>query len=771
MKRIFLISLVLTMLCQIVYSQESNESLIRSIFLEIDTSEISIRNNNRAGNFLNTLFNVSNNYEFRNKIIKGTREQIKEIDELGYVHERHEQYYKGIKIEYSDIRTHYLNDLLVLVNGEYIDIPTIDISIVISEETAIQKAKEHIGARQYMWEDEADNNWLKNIKNDPTASFYPKPEIVICMNGFDIQDTIFYVAYKMNIYAKYPLSRNYVYVNAVNGKILDIEPIIKNVNGTAATRYSGTCTISTQLNGSTYRLVGHDGSRKVETYNMLNGTDYNSAVDFTNSTTTWILPNNKDNGALDAHWGAMMTYDYFKNVHKRNSYNNNGGVLKNYVHANLIAMGFSNNNNAFWNDECMTYGDGTSWDIVTSLDIVAHEIGHGVCEFSAELLYKREFGAINEGLSDIWAACVQNYAAPEKNIWLNGDEISYSGTPIRNMSNPKACGQPSTYKGDNWYPWCLIADDNNDYCGVHTNSGVMNYWFYLLSEGGSGTNDNNDSYNIEGICIENAAEIVYRAETKYMTKRTNFSDARKHTLRAAEELYGENSCEVQRVMNAWHAVGVGNKFSCGTKQIDNKIYSSGTTTKISDCKVEISNTTIQSGATVKVDAINGIKLTTGTKAQKGSYFHATVKPPCEPCNIQNRSMLSSALNTNGTSEMYYFYNVNDSAMQKNEYNDFYRFEDAATQKSSQNDLQTIEENQNRELILHPNPNTGTFTLSTNFDPQEVVSVKVFSPVGIAVYQQAGLPSNTIQLPSGAKGLFWVEVITQNQKFVRKVVVK
>ena len=106
----------------------------------------------------------------------------------------------------------------------------------------------------------------------------------------------------------------------------------------------------------------------------------------------------------------------------------------------------------------------------------------------------------------------------------------------------------------------------------------------------------------------------------------------------------------------------------------------------------------------------------------------------------------------------------------NEYNDFYSYADTVVQKSFDNYLNTIEKSQNKELSLHPNPNTGIFTLTTNFDPQEVVSVKVFSPVGLSVYQQAGLPSNTIQLPAGTKGLFWVEVVTQNQKFIRKMVV-
>ena len=85
----------------------------------------------------------------------------------------------------------------------------------------------------------------------------------------------------------------------------------------------------------------------------------------------------------------------------------------------------------------------------------------------------------------------------------------------------------------------------------------MNHWFYLLTEGGNGTNDFLESYSVSGIGILKASKIVYRAETVYMTENTSFNDARLHTIRAAKDLYGENSDEVASVEDAWYAVGVG----------------------------------------------------------------------------------------------------------------------------------------------------------------------------------------------------------------------
>jgi Zn-dependent metalloprotease len=512
---------------------------------------------------LKTKLNISKEYEFRNQVIKGTKDATREIDDLGYTHERYDQYYKGIKIEHSDIRIHYRGDSLAFVNGEYIDVPNIDISIALSKDNAIQKAKEYLGAKKYMWEDDAENNLLKKITNNESISYYPNVEIVICRNNFNIQDTTFHVAYKMDISAKDPISSNYIYIDGKTGNILAIEPIIINVDGTAATRYSGIRTISTQQNGSTYRLRDYSRGNGIETYNMNHSSTLPpTVVDFTDNDNNWTSDEyhnaNKDDGALDAHWGAMMTYDYFKNVHGRNSYDNNNSVIKNYIHYR------TNYDNAGWDRQynILVYGDGSLFDILTSLDVTSHEIGHGVCQYTANLNYSKESGAINESLSDIWGACVENWVTTDKQTWICGEDLGY---PLRSMSNPKLFGQPNTYQSplSNGF-WIeqngCTPNENNDYCGVHTNSGVMNYWFYLLSQGGNGTNDIANSYNVAGIGIEKAAKIVYRAEVYYMTSNTNFANARTYTIQAASDLYGANSNEVIAVTNAWYAVGVGNPY-------------------------------------------------------------------------------------------------------------------------------------------------------------------------------------------------------------------
>jgi len=325
---------ILALFCQVMFAQ--NNDIIKSFDLRMDKSNEAGLDSTNIAKALKIQFEIPENYEIKRQVIKGTKDRTSEKDDLGYVHERYAQYYKGIKIEHSDIRVHYLNNVFISANGEYIDAPNIDVSIALSKEEAIQIAKKYIGAKEYMWEDEAENNWLKNIINDKTASFYPNAEIIICKNSINLRDTTFYIAYKIDICAKEPLSHDYVYVDAKTGNILAAIPILINVNGTAQTRYSGTRTLSTQQNGAVYRLRDYSRGGGIETYNLNRSTSLSNAVDFTDNDNNWTASEhhnaNKDDGALDAHWGAMLTYDYFKNVHGRNSYNNNGGAIKNYVH-------------------------------------------------------------------------------------------------------------------------------------------------------------------------------------------------------------------------------------------------------------------------------------------------------------------------------------------------------------------------------------------------------------------------------------------------------
>ncbi|NLA24206.1 MAG: PKD domain-containing protein, partial [Bacteroidales bacterium] len=280
---------------------------------------------------------------------------------------------------------------------------------------------------------------------------------------------------------------------------------------------------------------------------------YYSAVEFTNETNVWDLANeNLDQYATDAHFATEKTYDYYYEVHGRNSIDNAGHELTSFVHFNLVDYGYSNNVNAFWNGSVMTYGDGDDLRTpLTTVDICAHEITHGLTSYTANLVYQNESGALNEAFSDIFGTAVEFYATPSLANWTIGEDIY---APFRSLSNPKEFNLPDTYHGQNW------NFGTDDYGGVHRNCGPLCYWFYLISEGSSGTNDNGDSYNVNGIGIDNAADIAFRLLTVYLTNYSNYADARFYGIQAAIDFFGACSYEVEQVTNAFYAIGVGAEY-------------------------------------------------------------------------------------------------------------------------------------------------------------------------------------------------------------------
>ena len=511
-----------------------------------------------------------------------------ETDQEGFTHQKFQLFEQGIKVEYATYTLHSKNGKITSMSGEFYNTKNTKTTATISAQDAFNKAIAYTGATKYMWDNQAEAELMNYQK--------PVGELVLLPNmtnqGLENSKDELRLAYKFDIYATAPISRGDLYIDAINGAILYYNATIKHlgefahghksgaahndeisesksgfVAANAATRYSGTQSIQTLLSGSSYILSDNTRGGGMQTYNCQKGTNYSTAINFTDVNNDWTAAEfantTKDNAALDAHWGAEKTYDYFFTTHARNSYNNAGAKINSYVH-------YSNAyDNAFWDGSRMTYGDGsgTYFDALTSLDVAAHEIGHAVCETSANLAYQKESGAMNEGFSDIWGACVEYFAAPAKSTWLIGEDIERRAgyAALRSMSNPKSLSQPDTYGGTNWQLInCGTPTQQNDYCGVHTNSGVLNHWFYILSIGKSGTNDKGSVYNVTGISIAKAAKIAYKLETAYLSANSTFAIARTGGIQAAVDLYGAGSAEVIATTNAWYAVGVGATYVSGT---------------------------------------------------------------------------------------------------------------------------------------------------------------------------------------------------------------
>ncbi|MFE4633361.1 M4 family metallopeptidase [Streptomyces sp. NPDC056773] len=349
-------------------------------------------------------------------------------------------------------------------------------------------------------------------------------------------------------------SELHVVTNAKTGaKITEWQAV---ETGTGNTQYSGQVTLGTTQSGSTWNLTDAlRGSHK--TYNLNRGTSGTGTL-FSGPDDIWGngLPANLETAGADAHYGAQVTWDYYKNVHGRNGLRNDGVSPYSRVH-------YGNNYvNAFWQDSCfcMTYGDGDgNAKPLTSIDVAAHEMTHGMTSVTGNMTYSGEPGGLNEATSDIFAAAVEFYANNPQDVgdYLVGEKIDIrgNGTPLRYMDKPSKDGSSK----DAWYSGIGSID-------VHYSSGPANHWYYLASEGSGAKVVNGVSYDsptsdglpVTPIGRDAASKIWFRALTTGLFRsNTNYAAARTATLQAAADLYGAGSTTYNNAAHAWAAINVG----------------------------------------------------------------------------------------------------------------------------------------------------------------------------------------------------------------------
>ncbi|OGX86180.1 hypothetical protein BEN47_01070 [Hymenobacter lapidarius] len=537
-----------------------------------------------------------------------------EADQLGFTHQKFSQYYKGVKVEHASYSVHAKSGAVESISGDFEKITGLNTTPSLNEAAALAQALASVGARKYMWQNAAEEAGLKRQENNAKATYAPKGELVIVRDARRGESGPMVLAWKFNVYAAQPISRAFIYVDARSGEVVLKDDIIKHAaaTGTFATAYSGSRSMADGTTTNGYYVRELTRGNGIETYNCKKGNSYTNAVDFVDGDNNWTSTEynntNMDNTAFDAQFGAQATYDYWKNVHARNSYDNAGAKIKSYVHFDDTPGDGVGYENAYWNGSVMTYGDGaTRFRPLTSMDVCAHEIGHAVCSSTANLTYSNESGAMNEGFSDIWGAAVESYAVntlgatssgvKAKSTWLIGEEIDKVQAALRSMSDPNAFNQPAYYKGNYWYTG---TGDNG---GVHTNSGVLNYWYYLISAGKTGTDEKGVSYSVSGLGISASAKIAYRTLSVYLTSSSTYSNCRSASIQAAKDLYGAGSTAEQSVTNAWAAVGVGAKYS--------------STTTVTYCASK--------GTNVTYEWIDYVKLGTlaRTSSADGGYYNGT----------------------------------------------------------------------------------------------------------------------------------------------------
>lgn len=335
----------------------------------------------------------------------------------------------------------------------------------------------------------------------------------------------------------------HVLVNiASNGSQVQRSKAVDTLKQAAAFRAERQTMIDLQVAGALRAAVASGKNRTV--YDAKNGSNLSSSVVVRKEGD----PASNDVAVNEAYDGSGATYDLFKNIYGRDSIDGNGLPLNSYVHYQ------KNYDNAFWDGSRMVYGDGDGElfnRFTIAIDVMGHELTHGVTQYEAKLVYSQQPGALNESMSDVFGSLVKQYSlnqTADQSDWLIGQGLLASGVngvALRSMKAPgTAYNDPVLGKDPqpaHMKDYVTTISDNG---GVHINSGIPNRAFYLTAT------------EIGGFAWEKAGQIWYITLRDKLTSTSNFQSCADLTYQTAGELFGANSIEQKAVKNGWAGVGI-----------------------------------------------------------------------------------------------------------------------------------------------------------------------------------------------------------------------
>ncbi len=451
-----------------------------------------------------------------------------DTDPDGKTHFRYQQVYKNIPVWGSEIRLHLGSDLgIYLFNGRYQPTPSVNTTTPkLTSQEAINIAMKELGV-----------TWLKEVNSELVIYSTPANEKVL--------------SYKIDTLPDIQ-SRWILFIDAANGKLIHK---IKNIHQNVVAAQG----VDSNSQNQEFNAWSENGLfYMIDPTMPLDDPVHNPLYESKPTGDTYIFDARNGDGSslyfstsnsVDSDWDPVAVsamsntkkvYDYYLNTHSLNSMDGNYKNL-------LVVIHLGNNySNAFWNGSFMVYGDGdeqTFTQLAKCLDVASHEMTHGVIEATANLQYENQSGALNESFADIFAAMV------DRDDWLIGEDCVIA-TPgyLRNMASPSEGLSAQPDKMSDYVNLPNTPDTDNG--GVHINSGIPNRAAYLIAEGltneGSGVSIGKEKMEL----------IFYRALTTYLTSSSQFIDARRATIQAAEDIYGASSTEVAAVENGWNAVEV-----------------------------------------------------------------------------------------------------------------------------------------------------------------------------------------------------------------------
>jgi Zn-dependent metalloprotease len=528
-------------------------------------------------------------------------------------HYKYRYLYSGIPIENTIFAIHCdSNDVVKGLNHNLFVIPNgFNITPNFNSAQAITYLNSIYPNVLFSWQDTASEINVKIEMDDSLATNFPTPTLAIIKDN----NGIVKLAYKLRVIVAEPFSNETVYLDASNGSLITkasnirtcsfkhSEPKAKDLYKNQISNFnpnagcSGGCH---QISGSTlyYNYQNLSASKKkfgIDCKYYLKNTCWGAEI-HTQRYDHGLNDNGKEKieeetdqnnnfsflveqPAVTAHFCAENAWQYYSVKHSRNSYDDLGGKILTIVNKRKkdndgkYKIGVEG---AEWDGLKIVIGAGgeaRSYNDFTSLDIIGHELTHGVtgieCDFTGQT-YKGETGALDEALSDIFGTMIEFYGKAVNGLgqgnWQLGEDFIIPDGKERDMSNPKSktevrndvCSfpyittQPDTYQGNFWFN----VNNPCDFGGVHINSGVINYWFYILSEGKTGINDIGNNYCVRGIGKEKAAQIVYHAVTNYINANSKFAQFASAVKLSSSVLFGLGP-EYPEILEALYAVNLG----------------------------------------------------------------------------------------------------------------------------------------------------------------------------------------------------------------------
>lgn len=507
------------------------------------------------------------------------------IDSLAFMrHFKFQQTYKGIPVEGAGLIEHFDDKgSLFFTNGKLVDDMNHDPNPSIPRNSVIPTFESIMpSGTTFAWLDSQAEQQLRTDTGDSSATYYPVPELIFAVDTMKnmtalIDGSRYRLAYRFQVVTLDPYAVDIYYLDANSGDIIRVATQMHS-DGPAEVYGYGSKVIDTEWRGFphyNHRLFADDATRQIHT----------KKKEGTSGTMNWsgtssVTDSDDDWGSTyltetTTHYFMTRAWDFYKERFGRIGVDNLNSEIRvrtqwsipNALYVGGVATPF------------IMFGQSeTGWDLGMDASIVGHEYTHGVTYYTSQLGLNYESGALNESYSDIFGIVIHATSLDNGSTdWILGNSISSGVT--RSLVNPNSMGAsqfqlisgecisqgiglPDTYLGDFWY------DGDCDAGGVHVNNGVQNYWYYLLSAGGSGVNDDGDIYNIGGIGMLKSSHIAYYALTSILQSSAQYADSRLATIEAAKILYGECSIEHQQTINAWYAVGLGNPHGC-TYTLDN----------------------------------------------------------------------------------------------------------------------------------------------------------------------------------------------------------